>query len=240
MSKTEKLKGSQRALIETVNCSSNRQSLEGKLRDAFPKWKDCSFIWLSPIKEDGYKEYTGKRFWDLIFSLSDTTPLKEIRSFWPLRGCHWDGIIEVLKGRVRVGIILLEAKAHTSELFSSISARSESSIRIILGTLENVKRELKAGNGSDWTGMYYQTANRIAHIMYLNSQKSLRPVEFALANIYFLNDRFAIEECSEHLSDQSDWMPHLNKEYKYLGINPEEHPILREQIKSIFISSPKY
>jgi hypothetical protein len=240
MSKIEKLKGSQRALIETVNCSSCRQSLEEKLRDAFPKWKDCSFIWLSPVKEDGYKEYTGKRFWDLIFSLSDTTPLKETRSFWPLRGCHWDGIIEVLNGSVRVGIILLEAKAHTSELFSSISARSESSIRIILDTLEKVKGKLRAVNESDWTGLYYQTANRIAHIMYLNSQESLRPVEFALANIYFLNDRFAIEECSERLSDQSDWMPHLNKEYKYLGINPEEHPILREQIKSIFISSPQY
>ena len=240
MGRIDNGKGSQRALIETVRDRSSKAVLEEKLREAFPKWEECTFKWLSPIEDDGYKEYTGKRFWEMIYSSAGKTPLTEISGFWPLKGCHWDGVVEVLQKGRRVGIILIEAKAHSSELRSTISARSETSIRIILDTLRKVKSELRVSEERDWTGQYYQSANRIAHVLHLNSRDILKPITYALANLYFLNDKFAGEKCNEHFESEKEWTPFIKKEYDYLGITPEDHPLLKNHIKNIFIDAPEY
>lgn len=60
MGRIDKGKGSQRALIETVRDRSSKAVLEEKLREAFPQWEECTFKWLSPIEDDGYKEYPAK------------------------------------------------------------------------------------------------------------------------------------------------------------------------------------
>lgn len=93
----------------------------------------------------------------------------------------WDGL-----ARCGDQIILLEAKAHIPELVSPRTRATEPARGRIRKSMEEAQRSLspKSLGWVDWTGTFYQYANRIAHLQFLREHNK---VPAHLVNVYFIN-----------------------------------------------------
>ncbi|GAB5463045.1 hypothetical protein [Hoeflea alexandrii] len=132
--------------------------------------------WLSPLAADNFAEYRDEAFLDRV----GLSPLSVVLDdFWPKRGPQWDALGVAEKSVV----VLVEAKAHLDELFSSFKA-GETSRHRIESSLSVVRTALKAQDGADWTRRFYQYANRLAHLWLLRSNG----VDARLLLVGFLND----------------------------------------------------
>jgi hypothetical protein len=69
-----------------------------------------SVEWLSPLTEDQFAEYRDGSALELLGVSKLRRPL---RDFWPALGPQWDAL-----ARVGEALVLVEAKAHITELFS--------------------------------------------------------------------------------------------------------------------------
>ena len=80
----------------------------------------------------------------------------------------------------------------------------------------------------DWTRKYYQLANRIAVLYFLNE---IAKIPSFLITIFFINDR----NRSKNPCPKSDrnWFPAINEEYEYLGISHNKW--IERHIKKVFI-----
>jgi hypothetical protein len=134
-----------------------------------------SVEWLSPLAADDFAEYRDGAFLDSI-GLSQLGSVLD--AFWPKRGPQWDAL-----GVAGKSVIVVEAKAHLDELFSSCKA-GEASFRRIETSLDRVRTALKARDGADWTRRFYQYANRLAHLWMLRENG----VDARLMLVGFLND----------------------------------------------------
>lgn len=132
--------------------------------------------WLSPLAADGYAEYRDAAFLDQLGlgHLADRLSL-----FWPSRGPQWDAL--GLAGDVPV---LVEAKAHTAEFFSPASQAQAASLEQISRAFAQVQDDLGLSAPSDWAKLFYQYANRIAHLWWLHEQH----VDAHLVFVSFLGD----------------------------------------------------
>jgi hypothetical protein len=129
--------------------------------------------WVSPIAETRFREYSDGAFLDVL-GLGHLKP--ELADFWPRGGAVWDGL--ALSGGIPV---LVEAKAHVAEVFSSpCAAEAESSRQRIAASLAACKSALGADDRSEWTRCFYQYANRLAHLWWLH-QHGIR------AHLLFVN-----------------------------------------------------
>lgn len=78
-----------------------------------------------------------------------------LAAFWPPRGPQWDAL-----GRTDTGdVILVEAKAHIDEMFSSGSQASMESLKQITEALDQTISAFGAKPVIDWAGPLYQMAN---------------------------------------------------------------------------------
>ncbi|MGB3627569.1 MAG: hypothetical protein WA989_17195 [Henriciella sp.] len=139
--------------------------------DAFP-----SIRWVSPLKGDDYAEYRDAAFLDVI----GQGHLKEaLGSFWPKRGPQWDAL-----GLAGDRAVLVEAKAHLDEFFSPPTQASEKSLSMIGTALSGTAARLQARTGTDWTKVFFQYANRIAHLDFLRQHR----VDAHLLFVSFIGD----------------------------------------------------
>jgi hypothetical protein len=123
-----------------------------------------SIEWLSPIASDGFAEYYDAAFLERV-GLSSLVPA--LCAFWPASGPRWDGLARTDDGQV----ILIEAKAHASEMISDCSAGPAARKRISQ-CMEQLKVALKIPESRrhvSWLSPYYQFCNRIAHLHFLRS-----------------------------------------------------------------------
>lgn len=184
MSKGKANKGSQRDIQWLFNDSRNRNLLEDKLKSRITEW-------LSPINHDDYQEYQDKQFMRKIGLGEYSNELTG--KFWPNRGPVWDGLAKTDDGT----ILLFEAKAHISELFGGgMKARAQKSRDAILEALHKTARHIGADfDAVAWTDTMYQTANRLAHLYFLNVLLNKRhrlneePIKAKLIYLIFLNDK---------------------------------------------------
>lgn len=134
--------------------------------------------WLSPIAGHKYAEYRDAESLALI-GKSDLTA--KLAKFWPPRGPQWDALGKSDRG----DILLVEAKAHIAEMCSpatQASPRSRKQIeRAMKATIETCRAQPRAA----WTDVFYQLANRIAHLKFLRDAKV--PAWLVLVN--FIGDR---------------------------------------------------
>ena len=137
-----------------------------------------SLTWRSPLPEDGWAEY---RDGDFLERLGVQLTRRPLDTFWPARGPVWDGLALTESG----ACVLVEAKAHTSELVSNCAAASASSRSRIRFALDETKRALCVDAGHDWCVGFYQYANRLAHAYLMNE---LNGVRTELVNLYFVGD----------------------------------------------------
>lgn len=168
-------KGSQRWLQVAVN---HRPELldDPILRAA--GLEGASLQWLSPVRNEKFIEY---RDGAALTKLGIAELKRPLEDFWPLRGPCWDGLARTADS----DYLLVEAKAHIGEMVSSGSRASEGPKAKIIQSLRQVQREIAPGADEvDWSGTFYQYANRLAHLHFLRQQNG---VKAHLVFVYFLN-----------------------------------------------------
>jgi hypothetical protein len=142
-----------------------------------------NICWVSPIAKDGFVEYKDAEFLRAV-GLKHLAPT--LSEFWPFRGPSWDALAAVEVGKNTLGVVLVEAKSHPSEIYGSgCQASSPKSLRIIETALQQTKRWLGVSENVDWTGPLYQSANRLAHLYFF---RQIVNVPAWLVNFYFIND----------------------------------------------------
>ena len=133
--------------------------------------------WLSPRADDDRAEYRDGGFLQRL-GLADHAPA--LADFWPRGGPVWDGL-----ARCADGVVLVEAKAHLREALSTPCAAADPASRARIGAaLDQARRGLGARGGCDWMQVFYQSANRLAHLWWLNA----RGVRAHLLMIGFVGD----------------------------------------------------
>ena len=171
------LRGSQKWFQILVN--ERRELLERHLAEALGI-VDCEGIhWLSPLKDDGYAEYSDQAF---LERLDITLESESLGSFWPKGGPVWDALAKTERGN----LILVEAKAHISELVSPPTGATEPSLTKIRESLNATKEFLGSSSEADWSTCFYQYTNRLAHLYLL---RELNALAAFLIFVYFDNDK---------------------------------------------------
>jgi hypothetical protein len=140
--------------------------------------------WVSPLASDSYREYRDAEFLDRV-GLSGHAA--ELAHFWPSRGPSWDalGIVSDQEGKMKPGVLLVEAKSHVAEVYGNGCQASPKSRARITQALQDAQEWVGASGGSDWLGPLYQSGNRIAHLYFL-LERIRNPAW--LINLYFIDD----------------------------------------------------
>lgn len=132
--------------------------------------------WVSPRSVDGFKELRDEQAIDAA-GLEPKIPLID---FWPKGGPVWDAI-----GRSSTGAgLLVEAKANIPEAASTGSKASEESLKKIKSALKEARAYYSPRSEKEWSGLYYQYANRLAYQYFLATRNGL---DSRLVFLYFLN-----------------------------------------------------
>jgi hypothetical protein len=201
-------RGSQRQLQDYVNeheamlTSAVLEVLPPRLREL-----DAHLEWVSPLAQNDYVEYRDA---DFIHAVGLGDCADELASFWPSGGPSWDAlaIISDSEGKIRPGVILLEAKSHIREIYGSGCQASPHSREKIETALANAKHWCGAEMNADWTGPLYQSANRLAHLYFIRERLKRQAW---LVNVYFTND--PIGPAEQHV-----WQVELQKVRASLGL----------------------
>jgi len=169
-------KGSQRWIQKLVN--ERPEILNSQIRKNLDLPNEERISWLSPLEDEGYKEYQDEAFMEKLQVKLERVPLNE---FWPKRGPRWDAL-----GRGSLGkLFLVEAKSHIPELISTpLRAEEDGSKKRILKSLEETKLALGSKADFDWSKCFYQYTNRLAHLYLLRKNE----LPAYLVFVYFIND----------------------------------------------------
>lgn len=169
-------RGSQRWLQLAVN--RNLALLNATLSTALGLAPDDAIIWVSPLVSERFTEYRDGEALRRV-GLTELSQ-RSLADFWPARGPVWDGLARTASGRA----IFVEAKAHIAEAASPATRAGERSRELIARSLEEARRFYAPRATSEWSGTFYQYANRLAHHYLLRVVNGL-PTE--LVFLYFVN-----------------------------------------------------
>lgn len=138
---------------------------------------------------------------------------------WPHKGTpiNWD-VVGKVKIAGRWEWLLVEAKAHLGEVFSSCGAEENGGRPLIRQTLERVKNALGVDPGRDWLVDHYQYCNRIAVLHHLVEHDA--PAH--LLWIYFTGDRGKRGRICP--KDELGWRGALLERTEAIGL-PERHAL---------------
>jgi hypothetical protein len=183
--------------------------LDAALRQAFSELASAQFEWRSPLAADGYREYSDKAFLERV-ELGHHAA--ELKAFWPTGGPHWDALAIVRRSEdARPGVVLAEGKSYPGELYGSGCAAKPKSL-----SRAQIKRSLtwtqnylglQGASVETWCGPLYQSANRLAHLAWLQSLG----VRAWLVHLLFLDDPHSPTSAVE-------WNRALEKANRELGL----------------------
>ena len=201
-------RGSQRQIQDYVNLAPTTlndaifSALPIKIQQNAPRIK-----WVSPLAAEQYRELRDAEF---LSALGLGEYSRELNAFWPERGPCWDalGILTTsLQASLPIGI-LVEAKSHVPEVYGNGCQAEGKSRALIEKSLNAAKEWCNARANSDWTGPLYQSANRIAHLYFIQRRLN-RPCY--LVNLYFMNDPY-------RPTNHSEWCLALQTVHQELGL----------------------
>lgn len=174
--------GSQRQVQTWVN--EHAAKLAREVGDAIGPEVDGDLIeWKAPLKSEGYQEPLDQGF---LKALGLAQHAEQLVGFWPSSGPRWDALGVVKGAGGAAGVLLVEAKSYPAEIEGSgMGATDPMSIRMISEALGWAKGVLGADRTADWTGRYYQYANRLAHVCFLRYQLG---IPSWLVNLCFAGD----------------------------------------------------
>jgi hypothetical protein len=197
--------GSQKDLQILIN--EKKDLLDKEISDILNRKIDIT--WKSPLKTDQFAEYRDNEFLRILnLDPKIVVPLEE---FWPRLGPQWDAL-----GSEGKTVFLVEAKANVPEIVTPPTDAGPESKSKILDSFAEVKEYLNVNNQIDWSGTFYQYANRIAHLYYL---RVLNGFDAYLVNIYFLNDKSV-----DGPATKDEWQGAITVIKQYLGI-PKNHKL---------------
>ncbi len=217
-------KGSQLHLQDMVN--SQPQQLNRLILSNSPSlhwYAATNPEWVSPLAKDDYMEYQDRRFLAAVGLHELSTKLAD---FWPRGGPVWDALATVRGKDGSQGIIVLEAKSHVSELsgFGYACRAQSKSLEKITASMNAVKQALGVKPEVDWLGDYYQYANRVAHLYFLNVVAN---IPTWMVFLYFVGD---VEQQGPMTTDE--WTPALALLRSQVEL--PRHHLLDERLLSVF------
>lgn len=171
--------GSQRWLQILLNRAPDM--LLAALRPTLKLDSQATIAWHSPLVADRFGEYhDGAALQRLGIN---ALPQRTLADFWPRGGPRWDALGTTSNGEY----VFVEAKAHVGELASAgCQAKPESaSFHRIQQSLNQARQHFAPQSNADWSGKYYQYANRLAHHYLFRVVNGLPSHLFFL---YFNND----------------------------------------------------
>lgn len=208
-------KGSLKQLQLLVN--SRPELINKKIKGGLSSLSDLSIKWVSPLAEDDYAEYTDD---DFIARIGLKPEMINLKEFWPRGGANWDALATTDRDE----IILAEAKANIPELVSNPSGAGDKSMKMIKDSLQRTKDYLNIKNGIDWTGIFYQYTNRVAHLYFLREVCNKKAY---LVNIYFVGDKTV-----NGPSTKEEWKGAIEVMNLYLGLNSHK---LKKYMADVFV-----
>ena len=119
---------------------------------------------------------------------------------------------------------MVEAKSHISEVLSPKTGAGVKSLRKIKKSLNETKVFLRSNSEHDWSSIFYQYTNRLAHLYLL---RALNEVLAYLVFVYFVNDKEM-----NGLRSIDEWNGAISLLTSYLGIGRHR---LKQYIADIFI-----
>ncbi len=149
--------------------------------------------------------------------------------FWPQTGRAqtWDAVGWITSG-ARRDLLLIEAKAHLSELASNCNAAPHGGRPKIEAAFAPTKAALGVPLESNWMVGYYQYANRVTALNFLNGTG----VSAHIVLIYFVGDKSgASRDCP---SGKDGWAGALRAQDIHIGLPPTH--ILKDRIHSVFLN----
>ena len=179
--------------------------------------------WRSPLAADDFAEYQDDAFLD---RLDVSLPHRSLSSFWPPHGPVWDGLALTASGTC----VLVEAKAHIPELFSSCGATSDRSIAMIRAALDETRANLGVDSRHDWTLGFYQYANRLAHAYLMNE---LNGVPTVLVFVDFIGDVDMRGPAS-----RQEWEAAIEVLHEALGVRGKLPPYVRHAFVDVRNAEP--
>jgi hypothetical protein len=179
-----------------------------------------TITWTSPKASDGYREYRDQEALRRagIYQL----PHRPLADFWPPRGPVWDAIGETSQGEA----VFVEAKAHIAEAASPGSVAGASSLEKIRRSLAEVRGFYAPGATAEWSGRFYQYANRLAHHYLLREVNRLKA---HLVFVYFVDAPDVRVPAST-----AEWRGAIELLHAALGL---PHALDREGIHEIFVET---
>ena len=217
------VRGSQHHLQNLIN-EYPKQYLDNLILSNSPSlsvYTKKSLEWRSPLACQNYCEYRDGDFLQAVGLFYMKSSLSE---FWPRLGPSWDALATVAGNGDSHGVILLEAKSHFKELAGSGCGAKGNSLEKIKGSLSIVKHALGARGSANWLGKYYQYANHLAHLYWLDMEE----VPAWLVFLYFMGDK---EQGGPNT--EAEWKYKLNEVRTELGL-PAYHS-LSDRIIDLFM-----
>lgn len=191
--------GSQLDLQIAVNTDDGK-ALNNAILSLNRQWKGGSIKWYSPVyssvKKMSYKEFSDKSFLEGRFDNKSESFWDELGkrpkgkvNDWPDGGPRWDGIAVLTRKNKKKTLLLIEAKAHKSELKGSpcmAEAASKENIRCLIDDVKKKHQDVFKQDANWLDTPYYQFSNRLAFLLYLQEEK----FDVALIYILFANDPY--------------------------------------------------
>jgi hypothetical protein len=161
---------------------------------------------------------------DLTFVNFTEPQLKQWHAFWPSPGNRsWDGV-----AHCNGEWLLFEAKSNEAELCSPGTSASPASLAHITKALNQVKLFLGVPGEAVWHGHYYQYANRLAALYFLNVVAN---ISARLIFLYFTGDVFPDKRpCPQ---DEQAWRLLINRCHVELKL-PDKHK-LSDRTHEVFV-----
>lgn len=170
-------KGSQFQIRKYVN--ERTGEINAAIADAAGGALKGEIEWRSPLEHLGFAEYYDG---DALKQLEIDLEARPLEKFWPRRGPHWDGLATTAEGHK----LLVEAKSHISEIFTTPTQASGRSLELIKDSLAETAEAFGAKTSCDWSDTFYQYANRLAHLYLL---RKLNGIDAWLVFLGFLDDK---------------------------------------------------
>jgi hypothetical protein len=186
--------------------------------------------WVAPLESASFDEPQDAGF---LRTLRFAEHEAELKAFWPKGGPVWDALARCTLQDGSTGALLAEGKNYPDEMYStgsqvgsSASDRSRANKRQIekaigwaqeqLGLAVNTARWMEAVDAARPSSSLYQTANRIAHTLWLRSVG----VDAWLCHLLFVRDtRFG------H-STEDEWVAAIAHAEQLLGIDEAKIPFI--------------
>ncbi len=200
----------------------HRNELTEKVLGAFGV-QDNNLEWFD-FKYDA-KNRSDKEFVGIEFLKPNRNIESAWNAYWPQSGTaqNWDAI-----AKLGEEWILVEAKARAGEMQSDCGASSALSKTKIEKAFEETKSYFGIMSSDDWTKKYYQKANRISFLHFLE----MNDIKAKMLFIYFVNG-FEKQGTTESVGSEYEWQCLINEQDNYLGI--EDNLKLKNLIRNLFI-----